>query len=189
MAAASGRSDAPIVEGISSATAARNSMPACSRAVPALYSCTRCLRPPSRNAMPSMNSELVTMAPAIEALTRSNMPARSAVIAMTSSVRLPSVAFSSPPTASPVFAATLSVAWLSRAARGTIASTASTNNIVCDSGATCSAMKTAGTAASSHSSGLERKACRILSCFSLEIQARALLGAYMPTKTATMTAT
>ena len=71
--------------------------------------------------MPSMNSELVTMAPAIDAFTRSNMPARNAVIAMTSSVRLPSVAFSKPPTASPVFAATLSVAWLSRAARGTMA--------------------------------------------------------------------
>ena len=53
---------------------------------------------------------------------------------MTSSVRLPSVALSRPPTASPVFAATLSVALLSSAASGTMASTASTNSAVWLSG-------------------------------------------------------
>jgi hypothetical protein len=58
---------------------------------------------------PSMNSEFVTIAPAMDALTRSNMPARRAVIAITSSVRFPSVALSSPPTASPVFAPRLRV--------------------------------------------------------------------------------
>ena len=39
--------------------------------------------------MPSMNSEFVMIAPASDAFTRSIMPARSAVIAITSSVRLP----------------------------------------------------------------------------------------------------
>ena len=55
-------------------------MPACRRAEPGLYSCTRCFRPPSSKAMPSMNSEFVTIAPAMDALTRSNMPARRAVM-------------------------------------------------------------------------------------------------------------
>ena len=57
-----------------------------------------------------MNSVLVTIAPAIDAFTSMYCPARRAVSAITSSVRLPSVAFSRPPTASPVFAATDSVA-------------------------------------------------------------------------------
>jgi hypothetical protein len=46
------------------------------------------------------------------------------------SVRLPRVALSSPPTESPVLAATDSVAWLSRAASGMMASTASTKRRV-----------------------------------------------------------
>ena len=75
-----------------------------------------------------MNSVLVTMAPAIDALTSMYSPARKAASAMTSSVRLPSVALSSPPTASPVLAATDSVAWLSSAASGTMASTDRTNS-------------------------------------------------------------
>ena len=70
-----------------------------------------------------MNSVLVTMAPAIDAFTSMYWPARSAASAMISSVRFPSVALSSPPTASPVFAATDSVAWESSAASGTIART------------------------------------------------------------------
>ena len=53
---------------------------------------------------------------------------------MTSSVRFPSVALSRPPTASPVLAATDSVAWLNSAASGTMANTESANNNVCDSG-------------------------------------------------------
>ncbi len=57
-----------------------------------------------------MNSVLVTMAPATDAFTSMYWPARNAVRAMTSSVRLPSVALSRPPTASPVLAATDSVA-------------------------------------------------------------------------------
>ena len=57
-----------------------------------------------------MNTALVTIAPAIEAFTSMYWPTRSAVMAMISSVRLPSVALRSPPTASPVFAATASVA-------------------------------------------------------------------------------
>ena len=56
--------------------------------------------------MPSMNSVLATMAPAMEAFTNVYCPRRSAVKAITSSVRLPSVAFSRPPTESPVLAAT-----------------------------------------------------------------------------------
>ena len=103
-----------------------------------------------------MNSELVTMAPAMEALTSMYSPARRAASAMTSSVRLPSVAFSSPPAASPVFAATDSVAWLSSAASGTMASTDRTNSSVCDSGASDSPAKTAGTNTRSQSSGLWR---------------------------------
>ena len=46
--------------------------------------------------MPSMNSELVTIAPAIEAFTRSNIPARNAVMAMTSSVNGEMVAVPDP---------------------------------------------------------------------------------------------
>ncbi len=99
-----------------------------------------------------MNSVFVTIAPAMEALTRRYSPARSAVIAITSSVRLPSVAFSKPPTASPVRAATDSVAWLRSAASGTVASTDSTNRAVCDSGVMRSAANTTGTKMSSHSS-------------------------------------
>ena len=86
-----------------------------------------------------MNSALVTIAPAIDAFTSVYWPARSAVMAMISSVRLPRVALSSPPTASPVLAATASVAWLSRAASGTMASTASTNNRVWECGVAVSA--------------------------------------------------
>ena len=97
-------------EGISSATVARNSRPACTRALTRLYSCTWYLSPPSRNDAPSMNSVLVTIAPAIDAFTSMYSPARSAARAMTSSVRLPSVALSRPPAASPVLAATDSVA-------------------------------------------------------------------------------
>ena len=70
-----------------------------------------------------MKRLLVTMAPASDALTRSNMPACRAAIAMTSSVRLPSVALRRPPIASPVFDATLSVARASRPASGTMATT------------------------------------------------------------------
>ena len=103
-----------------------------------------------------MNSVLVTIAPAIDAFTSMYCPARRAVSAMTSSVRLPSVAFSRPPTASPVFAATDSVAWLSSAASGTMARTDSTKSSVCASGASFSAAKTTGTKTSSHSSGLWR---------------------------------
>jgi len=57
-----------------------------------------------------MKSELVTMAPAMEPFTSAYSPARSAAVAMTSSVRFPSVALSSPPAASPVLSATDSVA-------------------------------------------------------------------------------
>ena len=57
-----------------------------------------------------MNNVLVTMAPAIDALTSMYWPARNAASAMTSSVKLPNVALSSPPTVSPVLAATDSVA-------------------------------------------------------------------------------
>ena len=99
-----------IAEGISRAMVARKSNPACMRALTRLYSWIWCLSPPSRNDAPSMNSELVTIAPAIDAFTSMYCPARSAVRAMTSSVRFPSVALSSPPTASPVLAATDSVA-------------------------------------------------------------------------------
>ena len=81
-----------------------------------------------------MNSVLVTMAPAMDAFTSMYCPARKAVSAMTSSVRFPSVALSRPPTASPVLAATDSVAWLNSAASGTMANTESANNNVCDSG-------------------------------------------------------
>jgi hypothetical protein len=97
-------------EGIKSATVARKSKPACMRALTRLYSCTWCLRPPRRNDAPSMNKVLVTIAPATEAFTNMCCPARKAARAITSSVRLPSVAFSNPPTASPVLAATDSVA-------------------------------------------------------------------------------
>jgi len=81
-----------------------------------------------------MNRLLVTMAPAMEALTSMYWPERNAVSAMTSSVRLPSVALSRPPMVSPVLAATDSVARLNRPASGTIAKTDSTNNSVCPSG-------------------------------------------------------
>jgi len=60
-----------IVDGISSATVARNSKPACMRALTRLYSCTWCLSPPSRNDAPSMNSVLVTIAPGDDAFTSS----------------------------------------------------------------------------------------------------------------------
>ena len=77
-----------------------------------------------------MNSVLVTIAPAMVAFTSVCCPARKAASAMTSSVRFPSVALSRPPTVSPVFAATDSVAWLRSAASGTMARTDSTKSSV-----------------------------------------------------------
>ncbi len=109
-AAPAAESAVATAEGISSATVARKSRPACTRALTRLYSCTWYLSPPSRNDAPSMNSVLVTIAPAIDAFTSMYSPARRAVSAMTSSVRFPSVALSRPPAASPVLAATDSVA-------------------------------------------------------------------------------
>ena len=109
-AAAAAESASETADGISSAIVARKSRPACRRALTRLYSCTWCLSPPSRNDAPSMNSVLVTIAPAMDAFTSMYCPARRAVSAMTSSVRFPSVALSRPPTASPVLAATDSVA-------------------------------------------------------------------------------
>src|SRR5690349_13711266 len=97
-----------------------------------------------------MKSVFETIAPAMEALTSICWPATSAVTAITSSVRFPSVALSKPPTASPVLAATDSVAWLRRAASGTIARTESTNSTVPDAPA-CSAVMTIGTNTRSHS--------------------------------------
>ena len=76
-----------------------------------------------------------------------------------SSVRFPSVALSRPPTASPVFAATDSVAWLNSAASGTMARTDSTKSSVCAPSASLSAARTAGTNTSSQSSGLWRMSC------------------------------
>ena len=103
-----------------------------------------------------MNSVLVTITPAIDALTSMYCPAARAAMAITSSVRLPSVALSRPPTASPVLAATDSVAWLSSAASGTMARTDSRKSSVCASGTTFSPARTAGTKTSSHRSGLWR---------------------------------
>jgi hypothetical protein len=135
---------------------ARNSRAAWKRAPTRLYSCTRCFNPPSRKDAPSMKSVLATIAPAMDAFTRMYCPARRAVSAITSSVRLPSVAFRRPPTASPVFAATDSVAWLSRAASGTMARMDSRKSSVGASDASVSAAKTTGTKSSSHSNGLWR---------------------------------
>ena len=149
-----------IAEGTSSAIVARNSRLACRRALTRLYSCTRYVNPPRRNDAPSMKSVLVTIAPAIDAFTSVYWPARSAARAITSSVRLPSVALSSPPTVSPVFAATDSVAWLSSAASGTIASTDRTNSSVGDSMAgRFSRRRAPGTNTNSHKIRL----CRISS--------------------------
>src|SRR4029077_13214046 len=135
---------------------ATNSRPAWRRALLRLYSCTWCLRPPTRNDAPSMNSVLVTIAPAMEALTSTYCPARNAAKPMSSSVRLPSVALSKPPIMSRVRAATDSVAWLNSAANGTMAATESTNRRVWASGLAIWARRTTGTSASSHSSGLRR---------------------------------
>ena len=82
---------------------------------------------------------------------------------MTSSVRLPSVAFSRPPTASPVLEATDSVAWLNSAASGTMARTDSTKSNVDASGRLLAATSTTGTNTSSHSNGLWRISS--ISCF------------------------
>jgi hypothetical protein len=57
-------------------------------------------------------------------------PARKAARPITSSLRLRTVAFKRPPAASPVLAATDSVAWLRSVASGTIASTDSTESSV-----------------------------------------------------------
>ena len=132
-AASTPRSASRVADGTSSAIVARNSKLACRRALTRLYSCVWCFRPPRRNDAPSRKSVLVTTAPAIDALTSVNCPERNAVSAMINSVRLPSVALSSPPTQSPVLTATDSVASLSNAASGTIARTDSTNSSVCAS--------------------------------------------------------
>ena len=66
-------------DGIRIATVARNSRPACRRALTLLYSCTRCLSPPRRNDAPNMNKVLVTIAPAMDAFTRVYCPACNAV--------------------------------------------------------------------------------------------------------------
>lgn len=105
---------------------------------------------------PNMNNALVTIAPAIDALTRTYCPARNAAKAMSNSVRFPSVALSRPPIISPVLAATDSVARLSNAANGTIAMTESRNRSVCASGLSICAARTIGTTANSQSNGLSR---------------------------------
>jgi hypothetical protein len=92
------------------AIVARNNRAAWRRALTRLKSWMWYLRPPSRKDAPSRNSVLVTTAPAIDAFTSMYCPALKAVRAITSSVRLPSVALRSPPTVSPVLAATDSVA-------------------------------------------------------------------------------
>ena len=97
-------------EGISIAIVARKSRLVWRRALIRLYSCTWCLRPPRRNDAPNKNSVLATIAPATDAFTSVYCPARNAASAMTSSVKFPSVALRSPPTVSPVLAATDSVA-------------------------------------------------------------------------------
>ena len=126
-----------IAEGISNATVARKSSPACMRALTRLYSCSWCLSPPSRNDAPRMNNVLVTIVPAMDAFTSMYCPARKAASAMTSSARFPSVAFSRPPIASPVLAATDTVARLSSTVNGTMARTDSTKSSVCASCASC----------------------------------------------------
>ena len=103
----------------------------------------------------------IPLTPAIEALTSMYCPAASAVIAMTSSVRFPNVALSRPPTASPVFAATDSVAWLSSAASGTIASTDNTKSSTCASCFTFTATKSTGTNTSNPNKGLWWSSLRI----------------------------
>lgn len=130
----------------------------CTRALTWLNSCTWYLSPPSRNDMPGTKSALVTIAPAIDALTSMYSPARNAASAMTNSVRLPSVALSRPPTASPVLAATDSVARLSIAASGTIASTDSPKRSVGDASKRCSAANTTGTNTSNQRMGVSRMA-------------------------------
>ena len=152
---AAGPSSASLIaDGIRSAIVARNSRLAWSRELTRLNSCTWNFSPPSRNDIPSMNSELATIAPAMDALTSMYWPAFKAASAITSSVRLPRVALSSPPTESPVLAATDSVARLSSAASGTMASTDITKSIVCASGRAACATNRAGTNTSSQSSGL-----------------------------------
>ena len=141
-----------MAEGISNATVARKSSPACMRALTRLYSCSWCLSPPSRNDAPRMNNVLVTIVPAMDAFTSMYCPARKAASAMTSSARLPSVAFSRPPIASPVLAATDTVARLSSTVNGTMARTDSTKSSVCASCWSCWAANTTGTKASSQSS-------------------------------------
>ncbi len=141
-----------------------------------------------------MNRVLVTMAPAIEAFTSMYSPARRAASAMTSSVRLPSVAFSRPPAASPVLAATDSVAWLRSAASGTMAITDRTNSSVCDSGASDWPASTAGTKTSSQRSLLCRTSCS-RGCFirgrsrqglnHSHCQATAMVRKSVPVRTAT----
>jgi hypothetical protein len=109
-AAAFVESTCEIAEGISNATVATKSKPACTRALTRLYSCTWCLSPPKRNDAPNTNNVFVTIAPATDAFTSVYCPACKAASAITSSVRFPSVALSRPPTASPVLYATDSVA-------------------------------------------------------------------------------
>src|SRR5262245_5519191 len=134
--------------------------------------------------MPSMNRVLVTIAPAIEAFTSTYCPARSAANAISSSVRLPSVALSRPPIMSPVRAATASVARLSSAASGTIAKTDTTKSSVCASGLTASSTRTTGTRTSSHSSGVLRilfsKGMRFPPAY---IPAASLLANFLPSLT------
>lgn len=136
------------------------------RAATRLNSWVWYFNPPSRKEAPSMKSVFVTMAPAMDAFTSVYSPACNAARAMTSSVRLPSVALSRPPTASPVFAATDSVAWLSSAANGTTAKTLNTKSGVCASGDIFAATNTTGTNGKSQSSGFRRiswKSVRITS--------------------------
>ena len=127
-----------------------------------------------------MNSEFVTIAPAIDAFTSMYSPAPSAASAITSSVRLPSVAFSSPPIVSPVLAATDSVAMLSSAASGTIARIERKKSAVCASGRSRSAASTIGTKTSSQSSGVRRIAAS--SCIEVS-PGRNALRAYAPAST------
>jgi hypothetical protein len=110
------------------------------------------------NTTPSMVD--MKIAPAMEAFTSAYCPAFRAVSAITNSVRFPNVALSRPPAASPVLAATDSVARLRSTANGTMASTERRKRIVCASGEAFWTMKTMGTTASSQSNGCWRTSLR-----------------------------
>ncbi len=112
------------IAGITKAIATNNNEELAANAPVLLNFCFLYFQPPANIAIPATNKRFPIIEPVIEALTTSTNPALIAKIPIKSSVALPKVALSSPPSAGPTYTAISSVASPIYFANGTIAKAA-----------------------------------------------------------------